>query len=216
MTTKHAVTAVPVHDLIASRWSPRAFARRPVESDKLHALLEAARWAPSAYNLQPWRFLVWRREHDADSFEQAFGTLSSTNQSWISRVPVLIGVLSDTRGTEGKVNGSAAYDTGAAVFALSLQAESLGLHLHQIGGFDRQELRARFQLPVELALHTVLAIGYRDEPEVISSDVLRQRELSPRERRPLNEIVFANRWQQSLLLTDAVSEPLTESLQSIA
>lgn len=193
MTNKIADTSVPVHALIARRWSPRAFAAQPVEGEKLRALLEAARWTPSAYNLQPWRFVVWER-HAGSAFERAFATLSGSNQSWVKTAPVLIGVFSDSRGPEGKPNGAAAYDTGAAVFALTLQAESLGLSLHQIGGFDREALRATLALPGDVTPHTLLALGYRGAPELIEREELRRRELAPRERRQLHEIAFAGEW----------------------
>lgn len=198
MTVKIAETSVPVHELIASRWSPRAFQDRPVENEKRQALLEAARWTPSAYNLQPWRFVVWERHRDAESFERAFSTLSSTNKSWVQRAPLLLGVFADTRGPEGKANGSAAYDTGAAVFALSLQAHSLGLHLHQLGGFNREALRDEFALPPEIAVLTLVAVGYRDEVDVIEREELRKRELLPRERLPLSQIAFAGAWGTQL------------------
>lgn len=198
MTKKIAETSVPVHELIATRWSPRAFHVRPVETEKQQALLEAARWTPSAYNLQPWRFIVWDRHLDTASFDRAFATLSSTNKSWVQRAPLLLGVFSDTRGPDGKANGSAAYDTGAAVFALSLQAHSLGLHLHQLGGFNREALRDEFELPPEIAIQTLVAIGYRDEVDVIEREELRQRELQPRERRPLAEIAFSGAWAKAL------------------
>ncbi len=194
MSEKIAETSVPVHELIAARWSPRAFDTRTVEKEKLQSLLEAARWTPSAYNLQPWRFVLWTREGNPQAFERAFATLSGTNQSWVKHAPVLLGVFSDTAGPDGKHNGSASYDTGAAVFALSLQAQALGLHLHQMGGFNREALRDEFELPPVVAIHTLIALGYRAEPDVIEREELRARELQPRVRRPLTEIAFADSW----------------------
>lgn len=194
MTQKLAQTSAPLHELIAARWSPRAFQEKAVTPEQLTALLEAARWAPSAYNLQPWRFIVWDQHRDAANFQRAFATLSGTNQSWAKRAPVLLGVFSDTRGPEGKVNGSAAYDTGAAVFALSLQAQALGLHLHQMGGFNREALRDEFALPPEIAINTLIAIGHVDDAAVIEREELRQRELAPRERRALDTFAFAGQW----------------------
>ena len=99
--TKSAVTAVPVHELIAERWSPRAFNGHAVSQDQIHALLEAARWAPSSYNLQPWRFVVWNRDDNADTFDKVYATLSSSNKAWVANVPVLIGVFADRRGVDG-------------------------------------------------------------------------------------------------------------------
>lgn len=194
---KTADTLVPVHELIAGRWSPRAFVNEPVSRLQQLALAEAARWSPSAYNLQPWRFLLWDRHRDPQAFEQALGTLSATNRSWVTLAPLLIGIFSDTRGVDGAKNHSAPYDTGAAAFSVLLQAQALGLHAHQIGGFDREALRAAFELPEEITVQALVAVGRLGNPDALRED-LKARELQPRSRRPLSEIAFADRWGNAL------------------
>lgn len=192
---KNALTSEPIHPLLAGRWSPRAFQEeRPVEREKVIALLEAARWAPSANNLQPWRFIVWDRFEDADAYEQAFATLGDQNKIWVKRAPVLIGVFSWPFRADGEPAPAAAYDTGAAALALSIQAEALGLSSHQMGGFDKPELIARFALPEGVVAHTIIGIGYRAHPDVLHEKA-RLRELLLRERKPFAETVFFNRWQ---------------------
>ncbi len=191
---KTAVTSQPIHPLLAERWSPRAFQEdRPVERDQLVAVLEAARWAPSASNLQPWRFIVWDRFEDAEAYQQAFDTLGDMNQIWVKRTPVLIGVFSWPLRPDGTPLASAGYDTGAAALALTLQAEALGLATHQMGGFDRDALKTRLGLPDELTAHTIIGLGYRAHPDVLHEKA-RLRELLTRERKPLDETVYFHRW----------------------
>lgn len=190
MTAKIAITAAPVHDLIAARWSPRAYVPDAVSAADQLALLEAARWAPSSYNLQPWRFVVWDRHRDRAAFDRVFAALSATNQVWVEQVPLLIGVFADTRGVEGRVNQAAPYDTGAAAFSLVLQAHALGLHAHQLGGFDRNALLSDFAIPSDWSVQALIAIGRLGDPSTLRDD-LRRRELSPRTRKSLPEIAFA-------------------------
>lgn len=192
---KTAVTGQPIHPLLAERWSPRAFQEdRPLEHDKLIAVLEAARWAPSASNLQPWRFIVWDRYADEAAFQQAFDTLGDQNKIWVKRAPVLIGVFSWPFRADGEPAPAAAYDAGAAALALSIQAEALGLATHQMGGFDKAALKERLVLPDELVAHTIIGLGYRAHPDVLHEKA-RLRELLLRERKPLEETVFFNRWK---------------------
>ena len=194
--TKSAVTSVPVHELIAERWSPRAFNGHAVSQDQIHALLEAARWAPSSYNLQPWRFVVWNRDDNADTFDKVYATLSSSNKAWVANVPVLIGVFADRRGVDGQENGAAAYDTGAAAFSLVLQAQALGLHAHQLGGFNRSELQREFAIPEDIVVQALIAVGYQGD-EALLRDDLRAKEQAARSRRSLNEIAFTGQWGQA-------------------
>jgi len=193
---KTAVTSQPIHPLLAERWSPRAFQEgRAVERDKLVAVLEAARWAPSGGNSQTWRFIVWDRHEDEAAFQQAFETLGDQNKIWVKRAPVLIGVFSWPFRADGEPAPSASYDAGAAAFALTLQAEALGLSTHQMGGFDKQALKASLQLPEALVAHTIIGLGYRAHPDVLHEKA-RLRELLLRERKPLQETVFFNRWPE--------------------
>jgi nitroreductase len=191
---KTAATSAPIHPLLAERWSPRAFQEgRAVEPEKILAVLEAARWAPSGGNSQTWRFIVWDRQRDAIAFEQAFETLGEQNKIWVKRAPVLIGVFSWPFRDSGEPAPSAAYDAGAAAFALSIQAEALGLSTHQMGGFDKAALKEKLQLPEELVAHTIIGLGYRAHPDVLHEKA-RLRELLVRERKPLTDTVFFDRW----------------------
>ncbi len=194
-------TPIEIHDVIRERWSPRGFDRhRKVNPAHIHSALEAARWAPSSFNLQPWRFIVWNNHVDAESYERAYATIVARNQVWIGHAPVLIAVLADTRDTEGKLNGnnSASYDTGAAALSLTLQARALGLVTRQIGGFDRDTLRAAFDLPEHIRILSLIGLGYHSEQAEHLSEELRKREGAPRVRKPLEEIAYANGWAQSL------------------
>ena len=182
-----------VHELIRRRWSPRAFADRPVASELLRRVLTAARWAPSAYNEQPWRFLVARRE-DPEAFERLLACLKEGNRRWAQRAPVLMLVLARrTFSHSGGANPHAWYDTGQAVAYLTLQATALGLYVHQMAGILPDEARHRCAIPEDYDVVGALALGYLGDPAQLPED-LQARERSPRIRRPLAELVFEGRW----------------------
>ncbi|GAB6067557.1 hypothetical protein JCM13664_08750 [Methylothermus subterraneus] len=184
----------PVHELIAARWSPRAFDGRPVEVEKLTSCLEAARWAPSCYNDQPWRFLVTDRQQDAEAWQRLFDCLVPANQRWAQRAPVLILACAATRFSHnGAPNRWGSYDTGQAVMSLVLQAAALGLAAHQMAGFDALRAREVFAVPEDFEPMSVTALGYPGDPGVLD-ETLQERERAPRQRRPLAEIAFAGRW----------------------
>ncbi len=196
MIEKPADTGTPIHELLRRRWSPRAFADREVEPEKLRALWEAARWAPSSSNEQPWSFVVARREDRAE-FDRLLGCLVEGNVVWARHAPVLmlaVARLSFER--SGRTNRHALYDVGQAVACLTVQATALGLHVHQMAGFDAQRARATFDVPDGQEPATAVAIGYLGEPDSLP-DALRERELAPRSRRPLGGMVFTGRWGRS-------------------
>jgi len=182
-----AATDHPVMEVLAGRWSPRAYdATAPLDEQKLQSALEAARWAPSANNVQPWRFIVARRgtsEHAA-----VVETLAGFNQLWAGDAGALVVALQDT---ESDAFGTASYDLGQAVAHLSVQAHHDGLHVHQMAGFDRDALRAHFGLEERFLPVTVITLGDLGDPELLP-DALRERESAPRSRRPLAESVLAN------------------------
>lgn len=192
---KTATTQVPIHDLIANRWSGRAYAtQKPVSSEQVIALLEAARWAPSCYGDQPWRFVVWNRGDDAAAWQAAFDTLAPGNQAWVKDAPLLLLVCADSLfNHNGKPNRWAQYDTGAAAENLCLQAEALGLMAHQMGGFDVEAVRAVAGVPDQFATMAMVAIGYPADPSTFS-DEMRERETAARKRRALGELFFAGNW----------------------
>jgi nitroreductase len=185
---KTASTTVPVHPLLAERWSPRGFDRaHEIGDEALSALLEAARWAPSAGNSQPWRFLVTRRGDPAH--DRLFAALAPGNQVWAGAASALILAAASTAGDDGRPQPWALYDTGQAVAALVTQAQADGLSVHQMGGFDTDAVRAGFGLPEALTPVVVLAIGRNDGPDSLPGP-LAARETAPRARRPLGDLLL--------------------------
>jgi nitroreductase len=193
MTDKIAPTEVTIHELLASRWSPRAISGKAVERGQLHQILEAARWAPSSYNMQPWRFMVFDRSRDEAAFQRAFATLVPFNQGWNANVPVLICVTAKTLTAKGDVNRTAPYDAGAAAMSLVLQTHALGLAAHQMSGFDPQAFREAFSVPADVEVIAMISLGHYGDPSVLD-DALRERELAPRARVPLAEVAFDGAW----------------------
>jgi nitroreductase len=196
MTNKPAPTEVDIHELLAGRWSPRAYSSEPVSRDQLHAVLEAARWAPSSYNVQPWRFMVFDRGADEVSFKQAFATLVPFNQGWNAPAPVLIAVTTHTLNNKGEVNRTAQYDAGAAAMSLVLQAHALGLAAHQMSGFDPNAFRAAFKLPDDVEVIAMISLAHYGEVDKLDP-VLREREKSVRQRLPLTDIAYAGAWKKA-------------------
>src|ERR1700735_4128101 len=133
--------------LFLDRWSPRSFADRAIEPAKLAKVFEAARWAASSSNEQPWRFLVGT--HPSDTWQKIFDSLVDGNKKWDQKVPVLILGVANTRNSRGAENRFALYDTGAAASYLTLQAAHMGLVAHQMGGYDKEKARAAFGIPEE-------------------------------------------------------------------
>jgi nitroreductase len=190
---KPAETQYPIEDLIARRWSPRAFQERPVEPEKLKRVFEAARWAPSSNNEQPWRFLTATRESESD-YDKLFSCLSESNAKWVFRAPVLmLSVASLFFEDDGKPNRHALHDTGMAVENLVIQAAALGLLAHQMAGYDVEKARTRCQIPSGFEPVAMIALGYPGDPAVLP-DYLRQREVKLRERQPIGDFVFSADW----------------------
>jgi nitroreductase len=185
---KTASTTVPVHPLLAERWSPRGFDNsHQIGDDHLAALLEAARWAPSAGNSQPWRFLVTRRGEQAHG--ELFAALYPGNQAWAGTASALVLVAARTAAADGTPQPWALYDTGQAVASLVTQAQAHGLAVHQIGGFDSDAVRAEFGLDQTLTPVVVLAVGRADAHAALPSH-LAAREAAPRTRHPLSDLLL--------------------------
>lgn len=195
MQAKPAITRVKIHDIIQARWSPRAFdADKPVSHEDLLALLEAARWAASCFNDQPWRFVVCDKNTDADSWQQALSILAERNQLWAKNAPVLmLSVAMANFNHNDKPNRWAMYDTGAACANLSLQATALGLIVHQMGGFDAEKAREVFHLPHDCTPMAMMAVGYQADVEILDED-FKATELGERSRAALYERFYAGRW----------------------
>jgi nitroreductase len=190
---KPAATQYPVHELIRERWSPRAFSDKAVSPEILQSLFEAARWAPSSNNEQPWAFLVGTRG-DGDTFRKILGTLVELNQTWAKHAPVLAIAVSELAfAKNGHSNRNAFYDTGAAVSQLTTEATSRGLFVHQMAGFDPHKAIEDFAIPSGWEPIAAFAIGYAGDPQTLP-EVLRERELAPRTRKPLHEFVMSGQW----------------------
>jgi nitroreductase len=189
---KPAATDFPVHDLIRDRWSPRAFAQKPVEATVLASLFEAARWAPSSYNVQPWAYLVATKD-DAKNFEKLLSVLVEFNAGWAKEAPVLVLAVAGLKLLDGNPNRNAFYDTGAASVLLSVEATARGLAVHQMAGYDSAKAKTVFDIPADWEPIAAIAIGYPGHPDSLPQG-LRDREVAPRTRKPLSEFVMSGRW----------------------
>lgn len=185
----------PLHSLIAHRWSPRAFLDQPVESGKICSMLEAARWAPSCFNEQPWRFIVGSVGQTPETHALLQQLLMEGN-AWAKKAPVLLlSVAKMTFAHNGKPNRHAYHDVGLATENMVLQALDLGLQAHQMAGFYTDKATELLGIPLDYESVAMMAVGYPGKPEQLQGD-LQKRELSPRERNPLQEMVFHRYWGQ--------------------
>ena len=196
---KPAITEQPIHEILADRWSSRAY--DPVQfvsHDSVLSLMEAARWSPSCMGDQPWQFLVFNKK-DATPWTQALNCLSVGNQNWAMDASILIlACARQSFSNNEKPNRWNQYDTGAACENICLQATSLGMVAHQMGGFDVEKARQLFQIPSQYDLMSFIAIGYPLAMEKVSSEAL-AKEKEVRKRKPLREIFYTNQWgEQSL------------------
>ncbi len=188
----------PVLDCIAQRWSPYSFDPRGVELEKLWSCLEAARWAASSFNEQPWSFLVARREQPAE-FQRALACLVEMNQAWAKNAGVLLlTAVAKTFSRDGSPNRVAVHDLGLAVGNLCCQATHLGLSVHQMAGVNLQKVRQDFAIPDSHDPVTAVAIGYAANVEPTSTDPFSQRDSTPRPRKPLREFVFSGSWARAV------------------
>lgn len=189
LTSRKADTTAPLIHPLVERWSPRAYdPTAEVSTDVLRTILEAARWAPSANNTQPWRFIVARRGSDA--FTTVHDALMGFNQAWADSAAVLIVNIAETADAEGKPRPWARYDLGQAVAHLTVQAQHEGLHTHQMGGFDGARIARAFGLGEHLEVVSITAIGVLGDVDALP-EPLREREVAPRLRKPLDELVVA-------------------------
>lgn len=192
MMEKPADAQYPIHELLKRRWSPRAFSEQAVEPEKLRSLFEAARWAPSSNNEQPWRFIVATKENKVE-WDRLFNCLVEGNQKWAHRVPVLMLSIATLNFDDGSVNRHAYHDTGMAAENLVLQATALGLVAHQMAGFHTDKARKKCGIPDGYDPVAMIAVGYPGDPATLP-DQLRERELKPRQRNSISEFVFSGNW----------------------
>ena len=192
---KVAQASYPIHDFIRQRWSPRAFADRAITRTELGGLLEAARWAPSSSNEQPWSFIVATRDNKTE-FEKLFSCLVPGNQLWAGAAPVLmLSIAHMVFEEDNSPNRHAFHDVGLAVENLILQGMSIGVFTHQMAGFHVDKARELFALPAGYEPVAMIALGYPGDPQTLP-ETLRERELAGRSRKGLEEFVFAARWGQ--------------------
>jgi len=190
---KPAATEFPVHDLIRDRWSPRAFADKPVDPAVLASLFEAARWAPSSSNEQPWAYLLGTKDIPED-YAKMLSVLVEFNAGWAKNAPVLALAVSHLKFQgNGNPNRTAFYDTGAATMLFSLEATARGLYVHQMAGFDAARARQVFEIPADWEPIAAIALGYPGDPKSLPQ-TLHEREIAPRTRKPLSEFVMSGRW----------------------
>ena len=188
----------PIHELLAQRWSPYAFDGRPVAAEDLASLFEAARWAASSFNEQPWRYLVATKDKP-EAFDRILSCLVEANQTWAKSAPVLaLAAVSLRFDRNDKPNRAAHHDLGLASANLVIEATSRGLHVHQMIGILPERAHQLFAVPDGCEVLTGLAIGYRST-DSSAAEALRQRDETPRNRRSLEQFVFSDEWGRSLL-----------------
>jgi nitroreductase len=198
MAANAAKTNHPVHELIKNRWSPRSFSSMPVEREKLLSILEAARWAPSCFGEEPWRYVVATSD-DPEGLKAAQSAVMEGN-SWAFNAPVLIcSIARSTFAYNDKPNRWAEHDLGAASMSMFLEAFSQGLVMHEMGGYDPEKAREVFGIPEGYESLAMIAVGYPDSPEKIKdNEKWYAGEIAERTRKPMEEIVFANRFGQPM------------------
>jgi len=201
MAKKKASPDYPIHEILAERWSPYAFEDRLVPEADLHSLFEAARWAPSSYNEQPWSYIIATRDNP-EQFQRLLSCLVDGNQAWAEAAPVLaLGVVSLKFARNAKGNRAAVHDLGLATGNLVVEATARGLFVHQMIGILPGRASEIYGIPEGFEAWTAIAIGYRGDPTTLPEG-LKERDLAPRQRKPLQEFVFSGQWgnPSSLLL----------------
>lgn len=196
MNDKLADAQYTIEDSVRKRWSPLAFSDHPVEKEKLLSVLEAARWAASSYNEQPWSFIIATKENSVE-FEQLLSILAEGNQEWARTAPVLMLTIAKLHfERNGKENRHAFHDVGAAAASLAIQAAALDLFVHQMAGFDVAKAKEVYKIPTDYEPVAAIALGYLGNAQTLSES-LQQREHHPRTRKPLDKFVFSNTWNQT-------------------
>ena len=188
LISKVAKTNFPIHSLIAQRWSARAFSTKSVEKTKLLSILEAARWAPSSRNEQPWRYIVFTNDNP-EKLNIARSVLLEIN-NYAKRAPILICAITKKYYSDnGIYNKLHFHDLGAANENMFLESFNQGLIMHEMGGFDREKARKVFSISEDFEIGVMIAIGYQDSHDILP-ERYREKAFSPRERKSLSEIAF--------------------------
>src|ERR1700761_7812288 len=187
-----APAETPPPRVVSERWSPRAFSDKPVSPEILKSIFEAARWAPSSSNSQPWAYIVATKDY-TEKFDKMVGVMVEFNQGWAKNAPVLAISIAQIKNKEGKPNTHAFHDVGSASAQLTFQAVAEGLYVHQMAGFDANKAREVFHIPDDWQAVAAIAIGYPGDPNSLP-DKLKERELAPRVRKPLADFVMTGDW----------------------
>jgi len=183
----------PVQEVIRNRWSPRAFSDKPVSAEVLRSLFEAARWAPSSYNEQPWAFLVATKD-DTENFEKSLGSLVEFNANWAKKAPVLVIAVAELVFAKNNTpNRNAQYDVGAASLQLAIEATARGLVVHQMAGFDPEAAKKAYSIPQGWEPVAAMAIGYLGDAASLP-EPYQSRERAPRTRKRIREFVMSGQW----------------------
>lgn len=197
---KPAQTSIEINELSTKRWSPRSFdGNRQVSREQILALCEAARWAPSCYNDQPWKFIICDKFADKEAYDKLFSCLVEFNQGWAVNAPVLIAIVATNKFSfNGEENRWASYDCGAAAASMTYEAVRQGLVTHQMGGFDAEKLIKEFSIPDNHTPMAVIAVGYQGELDSLPEQY-RKTEIAERNRRPLNENFYFSSWGKAIV-----------------
>ena len=200
MFKKTIDTQAPIHDVIALRWSGCAYdPEKTLAPEQVLSLIEAARWAPSCFGDQPWRFIVFDKGRDQAAWQRAYECLAEGNQPWAGRAPLMFLACADSvMSKTGKPNRWGQYDTGAAALNLCLQATAMGLMAHQMGGFDADRARLEFKIPPQFAPMAMITVGYQ-LAEASIPDAMKEREYADRARNPVNSNFFSGDWDAPYL-----------------
>jgi len=191
---KPAPATVPIHELIAHRWSPRAFSSRTVEPEKLRTVFEAARWAASSYNAQPWHFIIGTKDQP-ENYRKVLDCFVEFNQAWAKNAPVVaLSVAGLKMAHDGSANRHAFHDVGQAAANLALQATALGFQVHQMAGILPDKAREIFSIPADYEAVAGFAMGYPGDPVTLPEGRLRDTETGPRQRKPASSFVFTGKW----------------------
>lgn len=195
MLIKKAITSVEISDNLSKRWSCRAFdIEQKVSREQIIALCEAGRWAPSCFGDEPWRFIVFDKNHNKSDYERVFDCIGEWNQRWIKNAPVIMLAVADSNfRNNGKVNRWGQYDTGASVENIAIQAVSLGLMSHPIAGFDDIKVMKEFDIPDNFIAMAMLAVGYQADIDVLDEE-FQKMEMAERKRRPIGATFFDGVW----------------------
>ncbi|GAB4287894.1 MAG: hypothetical protein Kow0098_05050 [Ignavibacteriaceae bacterium] len=194
-----------LHKLIETRYSPKAFSNKSIEPEKLMSLFEAAKWAPSSRNEQPWRFILGIKNND-QTYEKILSTINDKNRQWAASAPVLIiAIAKENFDYKDRPNNHSLYDVGQAIAYLTLQATAMELYVHQMGGFDSDLAKSIFEIPDGYSPVVAIAVGYLGSKQDLPAGV-EPRDKSKRTRKSLDEILFMEKFG---IVSDLVKEKIS-------